>query len=186
MPRTLAALTVLLALALAATPAVGGDPQKSLQRIPDAALQATPEQCAGLPCRDGHLKLSELPGRFLLLEVFSMYCPYCQSSAPEVNRLHQIIAASKHADQFSLAGLGAGNSRFEVEYFKDKFDIAFPLFPDRDMHFYNRLPEPGTPYFILAKKDGGDGLKVLWTHIGPFDSAPEFFSTILGKAGLEP
>lgn len=182
--RRTSGLLLLALLLLAGTVRAG---EGGLQRIPDAQLQPSQQQCAKLPCgQDGRLALADLPGRYLLIEIFSMYCPYCQASADEVNRLARLIQRSPNADQMFLLGLGAGNSRFEVDYFRDKFDVPFPLFPDRDMAVYDHLDDPGTPFFILAEKDDKPGLRVLWTHAGPFDNPRDFLDTVLDKAGLKP
>lgn len=157
-------------------------------RIDNYSLDATPEQCDSYgPCgKDGRLRLSDLPGQFLLIEVFSMYCPYCQAAAPDINRLAAMIENSPYSDRMSLVGLGAGNSRFEVDFFRDRYSIAFPLFPDPEMVCYTAVNQPGTPYFILARKNGEGKLDVLWTHRGPFEESVEnVFNQILQHAGLK-
>lgn len=179
---------LLLGLLLAALPAWAAHFETEAPgRIDDYALDATAAQCETYgPCDDeGRLRLSSLPGRFLFIEVFSMYCPYCQAEAADINELARLVENSAYGDDISLVGLGAGNSRFEVDFFKDKYSIAFPLFPDPEMVCYTAVNQPGTPYFILAEKDGKEGLKVLWTHRGPFEDSPEkVLAHMLEHAGL--
>src|SRR5512140_2507078 len=40
---------------------------------------------------DGQFKIAQLKARVVIIEIFSMYCPYCQKEAPRVNELYQAI-----------------------------------------------------------------------------------------------
>jgi hypothetical protein len=65
-----------------------GDP------LPEIRLTA-PEQlpqraCLGLD-RAGDFAIAEIRAEVLIIEIFSMYCPYCQKEAPRVNRLFETM-----------------------------------------------------------------------------------------------
>lgn len=129
--------------------------------------------------------ISEINAEVVLVEIFSMYCPYCQKDAPVVNELYDQIAQDKNLkDKVRLIGIGAGNSPFEVDFFRKTYNIHFPLFPDGDFSIHKRLGEVRTPYFIgvKIKKDGTH--RIFHTQQGAIENAPKFLSLVLNKAGM--
>ena len=138
----------------------------------------------GLAAGEGGFKLSQVKADFLLVEVFSMYCPYCQAEAKNVNALYGLLQKSKAAGKVRMLGIGAGNTPFEVDFFRDKYQVPFPLFPDQEFICHKALNGPGTPYFMLLKADGAGGFTVVHSHLGPFGDPGKFLDTLLAKAGL--
>ena len=73
-------------------------------------------------------KIPQIKTRVIVIEIFSMYCPFCQKEAPLINKLFELIQARPALrDKIKIIGIGAGNSQFEVDLFKDKYTIPFPL-----------------------------------------------------------
>jgi peroxiredoxin len=128
---------------------------------------------------------ADIQADILLIELFSMYCPYCQNEAPRVNELYEKMEeVSKKGIKVKIIGLGASNSQFEVEHFKDTYDVQFPLFPDKDMSMYRTLGGAGTPGFIGCRlKDDGTATIVL-RNSGGFYSADDFLKELIQEAGL--
>jgi thiol-disulfide isomerase/thioredoxin len=118
----------------------------------------------------------------LLIELFSMYCPFCQEEAPLVNELYERMQSlPENEKKVKIIGLGAGNSEFEVNHFKNTYDIDFPLFPDTDLSMYNALKGAGTPGFVGAVKDPEHGFIVVLRQSGGFYSSEEFLNLLLEK-----
>lgn len=138
----------------------------------------------GLAEGEGPFRLSQVKAAFLLVEVFSMYCPYCQAEAKNVNALYGLLQKSPAAGKVRMLGIGAGNTPFEVDFFRDKYAVPFPLFPDSEFACHKALNGPGTPYFMLLKADGAGAFTVLYSHLGAFGDPGKFLETVLGKAGL--
>ena len=185
-------LLPLLVLAVCCVPAAalgsgqGQDPH--LTTVSDLALSGpVPGPAAaylGLAAGDAGFRLSQVKADFLLVEVFSMYCPYCQAEARNVNALYGLLQKSPAAGRVRMLGLGAGNTPFEVDFFRDKYQVPFPLFPDQEFICHKALNGPGTPYFMLLKADGAGGFKVLHSHLGAFGDPAKFLAVVLAKAGL--
>ncbi|MBU1234145.1 MAG: TlpA family protein disulfide reductase [Proteobacteria bacterium] len=129
--------------------------------------------------------LDEIDADILMIELFSMYCPYCQQAAPTVNELYKKMEQSKRPDlKIVLIGIGANNTNLEVDTFRKGFDIPFPLFSDPDMLIYNALAGAGTPGFIACKKDGENNV-IFFRKSGGFTDHAEFFETLLKRAGVK-
>lgn len=165
----------------------GQDPQLTAVSDLDLAGPVATSTAAylGVPAGEGGFRLSQVKADFILVEVFSMYCPYCQAEAKSVNTLYALLQKSPAAARVKMLGIGAGNTPFEVEFFRDKYGVPFPLFPDAEFACHKSLSGPGTPYFMLLKPDGAGAFKVLHSHLGGFGDPGKFLDTLLAKAGLK-
>jgi peroxiredoxin len=102
-----------------------------------------------------------------------------------VNELYEAI--QKRADlkdKIKLLGIGAGNSPYEVEFFKKKYKIPFPLVPDEDLSVHKALGEVRTPYFIGVKLNPDGTHKVVYSKLGGFTDSGEFLAMMLKLSGL--
>jgi len=128
--------------------------------------------------------LSQVDSEVLIVQIFSMYCPHCQKEAPNVNALYEAIAAKPETkSRIKVLGIGAGNSWFEVDAFRDCFKIGFPLVPDEDMTVYTRLGRVGTPYFfVLWKKPGG--WQVVYSKAGTIGDPSAFLELVCARTGI--
>lgn len=161
---------------------VPGDP------FPNLSLSdtLTPSQQSSLGIKKQRgLKLSDLQSQFVLIEIFSMYCPHCQREAPKVNVLYDELLKSPHRDRIKLIGLGAGNSPFEIDFFRKKYSIIFPLFSDPDYSRHKSTGSKGTPHFFLVKISADQTLTTILSHPGPFETPGDFLNTVFTAAGLK-
>lgn len=147
--------------------------------VPQAADQAA---YLGLTGDSETFALNEIPAKALLIEIFSMYCPFCQKEAPEVNAMFTRLRESELEGELKMLGIGTGNSEYEVGVFRDKFDVSMPLFADPDFTVYNTIGQVGTPFFILARIQPEDqGLKILMVHEGMLQDPQAFLSEIMNR-----
>jgi peroxiredoxin len=130
--------------------------------------------------------LSDIKADILIVEVFSMYCPYCQREAPLINDLFEIInKRSDIRDKIKIIGIGAGNSPFEVNVFRKQYNIPFPLVPDQSFAVHKAVGEVRTPYFfVLKKKTDGSNL-ITYSQVGSIRDPNQFLALILNEPVLK-
>jgi peroxiredoxin len=134
----------------------------------------------------GSFTIPEIKANVVIIEIFSMYCPYCQREAPNVNRLYEKIeqnAALK--GKIKIIGIGVGNTSYEVSTFKKKYSVPFPLFADADYVIHKMLGEVRTPYFIGVKLNPDGSHQVIYSKLGEFEGVDQFLSTIMRLSGLQ-
>jgi peroxiredoxin len=133
----------------------------------------------------GSFKIPEIKARLVIIEIFNMYCPYCQREAPNVNQLHAKIKQDPALrDSIKIIGIGAGNSPYEVGIYKKKYNVAFPLFADKDYAIYNKIGEVRTPYFIGMKINPDGTHQIIYSKVGAFEGVDQFLSALMKSAGI--
>jgi thiol-disulfide isomerase/thioredoxin len=135
---------------------------------------------------EGTFTIPQIKAKVVIIEIFSMYCPYCQKEAPTVNELYNAI--ENNADlkgKIKIIGIGAGNTPMEVDVFRKKFQIAFPLFPDVDYSIHKICGEVRTPYFIGVKINENGSHEVIYSKLGSIEDANKFLDLILQRSGIK-
>ena len=130
--------------------------------------------------------LEEIKTRFLIIEIYTMYWPICQREAPSVKKLYETIQAHNLAkDDIKLIGIGVQNDSYEIEFYRDRYKIPFPLFEDKELDIHEKIGGPATPFFIVVALNGQGKNTVIHTLLGGFESPEIFLDTILEKTGLK-
>ena len=133
----------------------------------------------------GQFTIAQIKAKVVIIQIFSMYCPICQQEAFRVNKLYRNIQKRKDLkDKIKIIGIGTGNTPFEVSFFRKKYEVPFPLFPDENLSIHEILGELRTPYFIGVNinRDGSD--KVFYSRLGQFRDVNGFLKRIVEQSGL--
>jgi peroxiredoxin len=177
----LAAMLVMCLPALADAPEVGGP-------FPDITLTA-PEDPGdagylGLPVKKP-FKVPDIKSPVVIVEIFSMYCPYCQAEAPALNTLYEKIESDRSLKgRIKMVGIGVGNSAFEVNFFRKKYHIPFPLFADDDFKIHKVLGGVRTPYFLVVKSMPDGTHSVVFSQGGTCGEPESFLEKVVELGGL--
>ena len=130
----------------------------------------------------GAFPLTDIRAEVVVIEVFSMYCPHCQQEAPNVNRLYQSIAADPSLDgRIKIIGIGVGNTSYEVDAFQKRFNIQFPLFPDRSRQLARQLGVRVTPTFVAYAYATDGTLHRILNTPGPLGNVEDFVTRLLER-----
>ena len=194
MNHTLKRITLalgILSIALIMSPcfALGGSPPTEGSVLPALNIPI-PESAAdqtylGLT-GTGNFTIPEIKAQVVIIEIFSMYCPFCQAEAPEINRMYALIEGDQGLKgKIRIIGMGAGNSNFEVSVFKKKYKVPFPLIADEDFTFHRCFGEVRTPYFLGVRINDDGSHKVFHSKAGEFKGAEQFLKLMLQKSGLK-
>jgi peroxiredoxin len=134
----------------------------------------------------GTFKLTQIKTRVLIIEILDFYCPHCQHDAPLVNDFYRNIQERADIkDKIKVIGIGVGNSPYELNLFKQKFQVTFPLLPDQDSDISKTFGVKGTPTFIGIKLNDQGLLEKFFLQEGGFEEAPKFLKELINKSGLK-
>jgi peroxiredoxin len=134
---------------------------------------------------DGFFTINQIKTKAVLIKIFNLYCPVCQSTAAAMTELfHQIEENSDLKDKIKLIGIGAGNSLLEVEVFKQTNHIPFPVFPDEDFTIHKVLGEVRTPFFIATRMNRDGFHEIVHTHLGALTEVRAFLDLMVEAYGI--
>ena len=134
----------------------------------------------------GSFKIPQIKAKAVIIEIFSMYCPYCQKDAPGINELYTLIENDPDLKKkVKLIGIGAGNTPFEVDVYKKNYAVPFPLFPDQDFTIHKACGEVRTPYFIVVKINEDGSHLIVHSQLGEYPGAKPFLELVLKSSGLQ-
>ena len=184
----LAAMTLLFSMLVFPALAANKPPEKGeVLPVMNLPTPKNPDERSYLGLSgSGLFKIPQIKAKVVIVEIFSMYCPYCQKDAPGVNELYRLI--ENNADiknKIKLIGIGAGNSSYEVGVFKKTYNIPFPLFPDKDFTIHKACGEVRTPYFMVVKINEDGTHQIVHNQLGNYPGAEPFLELVLKASGLK-
>lgn len=129
------------------------------------------------------IAIADIDADIILVEFFNNYCTSCQAQAPIMNEVYQAVQKNQAlAGKVRFIGIGAGNNAREVSQFKQRYEVPFPMIPDRNFSLYDSLGEPGgTPYVLILKKRG-DAAVVVEIHKGLTNKSSFFIDSLTEAA----
>ena len=95
-----------------------------------------------------------------------------------------IQADERFKGRVKLVGIGVGNSAFEVGYFKNAYNIPFPLFPDGNFSIHKKIGEVRTPFFICIRINKDGSHEVFYSKVGGGPDAIQLLEKLLQDSGL--
>jgi peroxiredoxin len=181
-------VAIVISLVLLNSQSLGAKTPQKDDVLPDITIPIPPSDADKdyLGLKEGaFFKIPQIKAEVVIIEIFSMYCPYCQREAPEVNRLYRLIEDDQELKgKIKLIGLGTGNTKFEVEVFKKNYNVPFPLVPDEDFSLHKDFGEVRTPYFFGIKISNDGTHRVFYSELGGLKGAEQFLRLMVKLSGL--
>ena len=135
---------------------------------------------------EGFFKIPQIKAEGVLIKVFNLYCPICQSTALAMAKLYRQIENNPDLrNKIKLIGIGAGNTPTEIEVFKQTHNIPFPIFPDEDLTIHNLLGEVRIPSFIAIRMEKDGSHKIVHTHLGGLGDTTLFLALMVEAYGIK-
>jgi len=135
---------------------------------------------------EGFFEIPQIKAEGVLVKIFNLYCPVCQSSALAMAKLYRQIENNPNLkNKIKLIGIGAGNTVAEVEFFRQTYNIPFPIFPDEDLTIHNLLGEVRIPSFIAIRIEKDGSHKIVHTQLGGLPDTTLFLALIVEAYGIK-
>ena len=135
----------------------------------------------------GKFMITHIKSPVIIIEVFSTDCPHCQKAAPLVNELYLAIQARPDLkEKIKIIGIGVNNGTYEVDLYRARYKVPFPLFPDQDSAISQKLGVTATPTFIGAKNNHDETMEKFYFKSGEFHDANGFLNEITKLSKLLP
>ena len=135
----------------------------------------------------GKFMITHIKSPVIIIEVFSTYCPHCQNDAPLVNQLYLAIQARPDLkEKIKIIGIGINNGTYEVDLFRARYKVSFPLFPDQDNAISQKLGVTATPTFIGAKNNHDGTTEEFYFKSGALRDVNSFLEEIIKLSKLLP
>lgn len=185
MVRTFNIIAVFFLLAALCVPAVSAAGQFFPDSVLDVDLPEGHAAYLGLAEDTASFRLSDVKTEYLLINVYSLYCSPCQRDAPAFNDMFEKVTSLGLDKRIKFIGLAAGNTVREMEFWRKRYAVQFPLIPDENYALHSLLGNVGTPFIVLARIDGPDKLEIVFSREGAFDDEEAFFATVLSHVSKD-
>jgi peroxiredoxin len=138
-------------------------PKTSLKMVED------PLERKYLGLKDGEsFTVSDIRADVVLVEIISVYCPGCQRQMRTYNKLFNLIENDPETKgRIKMIGIAVGNNDREIEDFREKYEVRFPIIPDPHFVTHKAIGGSRTPFSIYVRQDpSGRAGVVVSTHLG--------------------
>ena len=150
----------------------------SAEPVPPLLEAGSPAPEFSLPPLGGGapLGLGELRGRVVLVNFWATWCKPCEDEMPAMERLYRALGR----DGFELLAISVDAGDAEVEAFRERLELSFPILRDPDRRVATRYQSLRFPETFLIGPDG----VVAARFIGPREwDAPEYEARIRALLG---
>ena len=118
--------------------------------------------------------LTEIKTDILIANIFQSRCPHCRGLAESLNEIYDLVEKEGLFHKVKFIGLGYGDDSIEVEDFKKRYAIRFPMFADP---LANKVKVKNIPAIFILKMTP-TGAKVLYEYYGVLPKAKDLIETL--------
>lgn len=110
----------------------------------------------GLSQTSGPVRLTDIKGEILILELFNRFCMSCLKQTAELEKFNQELQKLGLSDKIKILGIGIGNTGPDLVAFKKVVPYSYAVAPDQRFNFYydiGDLDSAPTTLFLRRKGD---------------------------------
>ncbi|RCW35292.1 TlpA disulfide reductase family protein [Marinilabilia salmonicolor] len=100
----------------------------------------------------GSLSMKDFDGKVVLINFFATWCGPCRQEMPFLQK--DVWEKYKDHSNFKMMSIGRGHTHVEVATFKEKQDLGFPMYGDRDKSIYSKFAKGYIPRNYIVDADG--------------------------------
>lgn len=131
------------------------------------------------------LTLNEINAPVLVVEIFSVSCPHCQHAAKNFESLYELIQKRWLSEKIKILGIAMNSLNFEVEVFKQKNGIQFPLVADpKNCAFRIVGSKFAYPHVLVLRRDDSGKFITVYSKSKETREGKDMLETILSVTGL--
>jgi len=123
--------------------------------------------------------IKDMHGTLFIFEIFSTYCMSCPINVPVLNTAYSTENSDpKFRQRVKVLAVAIGNTKNEVECYKQEYKLLYPVLTDFTFAFHKALGNPRVPYTIIVKRDASGKDIVVYTHLGIIESADSLLNEV--------
>lgn len=126
--------------------------------------------------------LTDIKADILVANVFQSRCPHCRGLVDDLNEIYDLVEKEGFFHKIKFIGLGYGDDFVEVEDFKKRYAVRYPLFADPLADKVKVKNIPAT--FILKMTPAG--AQVLYEFYGVLPKAKDLLDIMRSELGSQP
>jgi len=102
----------------------------------------------------GEVRISSIPGDFLIIEFFNKSCVPCQTQVREMEEYYEELLESAEGGRIKVLAVGVGNKAKYLPRFIKKRGMSYAVAADPDFEQWRRLGDPGrTPFIVFLRRE---------------------------------
>jgi len=131
--------------------------------------------------------VDEIKSDLIVIKYLNTNCSYCIKLLPVFNEIYQTLGQESTLNgKIRIIGISTGDTLTEVEDFKTKHTIPYPIVPDPEFKAHKAVGEPRVPFIVVARKDKLNRWVVATVHVGLIFSAENFIGELKAILGIDP
>ncbi|MCX5657855.1 MAG: redoxin domain-containing protein [Candidatus Omnitrophica bacterium] len=138
----------------------------------------------GLTANRSVFLVSEIKADVIIVELVTAYCSYCEGKISRLNEVYQLVQKSPYSEKIKIIGVGMSNTERELNLFKEKYNIPFPLFADPENRIYTVSGRVDMPHWVVLKSDQNGEMKEIYSASRELPEPKAFLDMILEKSNI--
>jgi peroxiredoxin len=131
--------------------------------------------------------LDEIKSDLIVVKYLNTNCPYCIKLLPVFNEIYQTLEQDPTLNgKIRIVGISTGDTLAEVEDFKRKHTVPYPILPDPEFKAHKAVGEPRVPFIVVGKRGKQGKWVVTSVHVGLIFSPENFVGELKTILKLDP